>query len=488
MGLLTSSWQPWLVIIPGLLVGLVGAALPGISGSLTLALCLPFTPYMDFLTAMIFLTAVYTGGGYGGAISAILMNVPGSPSAVATTFDGYPMARAGLHNEALGIGLCSSAIGTLVGYILLIIFLMPLASMVLRLGPVEMLAVVLWGLTLIATLRGDSMAKGLVAGFAGLLIGTIGIGIRGDFRGTMGIDLLLDGVPVIPAMLGLLASAELFKLAGGGYLVSSEAARRPSMSRILKGMVSVFRHPGTLLRGSLIGVAIGGVPGVGSSVANLLSYADVRRRSADPESFGKGNPEGVIAAESANNSAEGGAMATLLALGLPGGGATAVLLAAFSMHNVTGGPRFINDNIDIVYAILISNVVQAFGLAIVGVFFIYLAGSIVRVPLRLLVPSVFVLSTFGTYAMTGTMIGPSVLVVFSLLGWIMVRYGYPVAPMVIGLLLAPPTEGNLLRSYQLSGGDVGFILERPIALVILGLLVLSLLWPVLRRRIATPHS
>jgi putative tricarboxylic transport membrane protein len=488
IALLTGSWEPWLVIVPGMLIGLIGTAMPGISGSLTIALCLPFTPYMDFLTAIIFLTAVYSGGGFGGAVSAILLNIPGSPSAIATTFDGHPMARKGQHNEALGLGLAASATGMLISYLLLIAFLTPLARAVLSLGPVEMLVVVLWGLTLIATLRGGSMAKGLIAGFAGLLLGSIGIGIRGHIRGTMGVDFLLDGIPIVPAMLGLLASAELFNVATGPYLVKNEAARHPNVRKLLAGMCIAFKRPVTLIRGSVIGVVVGGIPGVGSSVANLLSYSDARRRSDDPTSFGHGNPNGVIAAESANNSAEGGAMATLLALGLPGGGATAVILAAFSMHNITGGPRFINDNLDIVYAILLSNIAQVIALVAVGLVFIYFASSIVRVPLRFLVPTVLVLSTFGTYAITGTLIGPYALAAFSLLGWIMVRHGYPVAPMVIGLLLSRPTEGNLLRTYQISGGDLSYLSDRPIAIVLLLLLAVTICWRPLLNAVARRRS
>lgn len=481
VGILTSSWSPWLVIIPGLFIALVGAALPGISPSLVMALLLPFTLYMDFVTAMMFLTAAFTGGAFGGAVPAILINVPGTPSAVATAFDGYPMAQKGQHNEALGLGLCASAVGMVMSYVLLVLFLAPMATLVLRLGPLEMLVVVFWGLTLIATLRGKSIARGLIAGMVGLLIGTIGIGIRGDIRGTMGFDLLIDGIPPIPAMLGLFAASELFNVARKGYIVQDENIRRPDMRKIISGMRDTFRHPSVLWRGSLIGVLIGIIPGVGSSVANLVSYSDARRRSPTPEEFGTGSPSGVVAAEAADSSSEGGSMATLLALGLPGGGGTAVLLGAFAMHNITGGPRFLAEQSGIVYAILLGNIVQGIALVAVGLVFIYFASSIVRVPMRLLVPGVIALAVFGTFAITGTILGPAVLLCFGLLGWLMARHDYPVAAMVIGILLASGTEGNLLRTYQLSGGDVSFILQRPIALTIFALLIVSLLLPLWRR-------
>lgn len=487
IAMLTSSWDPWIVVVPGLLIGLFGAALPGISGSLTMALCLPFTLHMDFLTAMMFLTSVYTGGGFGGAVPAILINIPGTPAAVATAFDGYPMARVGRHNEALGLGLCASVCGMILSYLMLIAVVSPMASMVLKLGPTEMLFIVLWGLTLIATLRGGSITKGLIAGLVGLLIGSIGIGTRGDIRGTMGFDLLLDGVPSIPAMLGLFAAAELFNTVQASYLVEKAEVRRPDLRGIWSGVVAAFRYPATLVRGSLLGAWIGALPGVGAAVANLVSYSDARRRAGNPDSFGKGDPRGVVAAESADSSAEGGAMATLLALGLPGGGATAVLLGAFAMHNINGGPRFLSEQSDLVYAILLGAMSHGFILLPVGIAFIYMASALVKIPNRLLVPAVIVLSIFGTFAMTGTMMGPIVLTAFALLGWLMTRHDYPVAAMVIGILLSRVTEGNLLRVYQLSGGEPSFLLSRPIALLILTLLVLSLAYPHLRRWRRSPR-
>lgn len=217
------------------------------------------------------------------------------------------------------------------------------------------------------------------------------------------------------------------------------------------------------------------MPGVGASVANLASYAVAKRRASDPDSFGKGNPDGVIASESANSSSEGGSMVTLLALGLPGGAGTAVLLGAFAMHNVTGGPRFITENKDIVYALIFGNMIQAVGLLFVGGAFVFAAGAIVKVPLRLLSPVVMVLSVVGAYAITGNMVGPVTVVASGIVGWFMRRYGFPVAATVVGLLVGGMAEGELVRSYQISGGDISFVAGRPITLVLIALLVASTL-------------
>jgi putative tricarboxylic transport membrane protein len=472
--LLSSSWSAWVWVVPGLLVGLFFGAMPGISITMAMAIFLPMTLYMDFLPAIIFLTSIYTGAGFGGSVPAVLMNIPGTSSAVATTFDGYPMARAGRHNEALGIALASSVIGTLSSYVLLLLLIAPVSRIVLKMGPLELFAVAVWGMVLLGSLAGTSLARGLLAGVFGVLLGTIGMNTAGFVRGTMGVPWLLDGIPTIPAMMGLLAASQLLGLINTNYLIEDEASRKISFSKIVGGLRETLNYPTIIARGTAIGVLIGAIPGVGSSISNLLSYSETKRNAPDSETFGQGNPKGVIAAESANSSSEGGAMATMLALGIPGGGATAILLAAFAMHNIVGGPSFIAQNKDIVYAIIFSNFAQAILLMFVGLGFVYIASYVVRVPMRFLIPSVLVVSTFGSYAVSGNSSGPITLFIFSILGWAMVRYNYPVAAAVVGLLLGNLLEDNLLRTYQISGGDFSYALERPFALIIIALMILSM--------------
>ncbi|VUX56386.1 conserved membrane protein of unknown function, partial [uncultured Woeseiaceae bacterium] len=358
--MLFSSASPWLVVVPGILIGLVFGAIPGLQISMAMAIFLPMTLYLNFMQAMLFLTAIFTGGSFGGSIPAILMNIPGTSSAIATAFDGYPMSRKGEHNLALGIALGASCIGVIVGYSILLLLIGPISEIVLKVGPAEMSVVILWGITLIGSLSSGSLLKGVISGLIGLLVGTIGYSEAGVARGTMGSVHLLDGVPVIPAMIGMFAASELFRLVRTRYLVEDSAARKVSVRVIFSGFRMAFSYPWIVLRGSLIGVFVGAVPGVGSSVANLLSYMITKKSDPDPDSFGKGNPSGVIASEAANSTSEAGSMATLLALGIPGGGATAVMLAAFAMHNITGGPQFIREQTDVVYAIIIANFGQAF--------------------------------------------------------------------------------------------------------------------------------
>ena len=472
--MLFSSASPWLIVIPGILIGLVFGAIPGLQISMAMAIFLPMTLYMDFLQAMLFLTAIFTGGGFGGSIPAILMNIPGTSSAIATAFDGYPMSRQGRHNLALGVALGSSCIGVIVGYSLLLLLIDPLSEVVLRIGPAEMTVVILWGITLIGSLSSGSLLKGVISGLFGLLVGTIGYSEAGVTRGTFGSPYLLDGVPVIPAMIGMFAASELFRLVKTDYLVADSSARKVSVREILAGFRSAVTYPWIVLRGSLIGVFVGSVPGVGSSVANLLSYMITKRRDPDPDTFGKGNTAGVVASEAANSTSEAGSMATLLALGIPGGGATAVMLAAFAMHNITGGPQFIREETDVVYAIIIANFGQAFLLIALGLLLIPLLANVIKVPMTYLVPSVLAMAVFGAFGLTGDLSGPVTVLIFSIIGWVFKRYGYSVPAAVIGILLGGMAEDSLIYSYQISGGQWSYLLERPMALAILALLAVSL--------------
>jgi len=263
-------------------------------------------------------------------------------------------------------------------------------------------------------------------------------------------------------------------LAKTQYLVADSAARKVSARKIFAGFLKAFSYPWILLRGSLIGVFVGAVPGVGSSVANLLSYIATKNSDADPDSFGKGNPAGVVASEAANSTSEAGSMATLLALGIPGGGATAVMLAAFAMHNITGGPQFIRAQTDVVYAIILANFGQAFLLIALGLMFIPLLANVVKVPMTYLVPTVLATAVFGAFGLTGDLSGPTTVLVFSVVGWLFKRYDYSVPAAVIGILLGGMAEDSVIYSYQISGGQWSYLLERPITLVILILLFLSL--------------
>jgi len=273
--------------------------------------------------------------------------------------------------------------------------------------------------------------------------------------------------------MGLLASSQLLGLVSAKFIIDNENARTLSAAKIMQGFMAVFKHKVTMLRGTIIGMIIGAAPGVGASVSNLLSYSDAKRRSKDPDSFGKGTIEGVIAAESGNSSGEGGSMATTLALGIPGGGATAVILAAFAMHNIVVGPSFIDKSKDMVYVLIINNIAQCFILIPVGLIFIFFASSIVKVPLKYLIPTVLIISIFGCYATDCNTAGSITLCIFSVIGWLMARYHYPPSAMVVGLLLGGMFETEAIKTMQLSAGNMFYFLERPGGVAIFILILAS---------------
>lgn len=472
--LLAFSLDAWIWVVPGIILGLVFGALPGVSVTMALALALPLSLRMDFLTAIIFLTSVYTGAGFGGSVPAILLNIPGTPGSVATTFDGYAMAKKGLHNQALGYALFASTIGGIAGYLVLLPLVQPMADAVLTLGSLEMLAVAIWGMLLLGSLGSEKVSRGIMAGAFGVLLGTIGMNTAGYVRGTMGLPTLLDGISTIPAMIGMLAAGQLLGLAKQNYVAESAEAREISLKKILQGCRGSLRYPKVIFRGSLIGIFVGAAPGVGSAIANLMAYSEAKRASKNPESFGKGNPEGLVAAESAVASGEGGSMATMLALGIPGGGATAVLLAAFGMHNIVAGPSFMENQKDMVYAIILSNIAQAIILLGVGIAFIFVAARVVKVQTRYMVPLILMVSIMGAIATDNGPSGPITLAVFAVVGYFLNKAKYPVPAAVVGLLLGRMLETEALRTWQLSNGNLGFFLERPVALCIFAAMLISM--------------
>jgi putative tricarboxylic transport membrane protein len=287
----------------------------------------------------------------------------------------------------------------------------------------------------------------------------------------MGVSFLLTGVPVIPVLVSVYAASSLADLGNRASGLNAAPSTRLTMGAVLAGMRQVFLYPAVLVRGSIIGALVGALPGVGASIANLLSYSSAQRSSKHAQKFGTGIPEGVIAAESANASAEGGSMATMLTLGIPGSGFTAMLLAAFSMHNVTGGPRFFADHSSLVYFILLACLAQALLLVILGLVLVRFTGRLIDVPLRYLAPTVAAAAVIGAYMITGDMGGPITACCFLVVGALLRRYGYSIPAFVIGLLLAPLIEAELIRTWELSRGEPSFFLNRPITLVLIALLL-----------------
>ncbi|UOD49986.1 tripartite tricarboxylate transporter permease [Orrella daihaiensis] len=482
---LLADWQVILMMILGLLFGIVTGAIPGFSTPLAISVMLPVTFGMDSLQAIVFLTCIYAGGNFGSSISAILINIPGSPQAIVTGLDGYPMTQQGRGSEALGVAVAASAIGNLLGAIFLILILPLLVKFALSFGPPELFLVGVIGLTIIASLH-KSFLKAAIAGLFGVLIGTIGMTDTGAMRGTWGFYELLDGVPLIPALIGLIGFSELFMMLQRTYVAGDSAAdsgteKSKNLKQLLRGFVTTLRHPITLLRASTIGVLIGGLPGAGATVASVVSYNEGRRYSKNSANFGKGEPEGVINSEAANNASEGGALALLLSLGIPGGLATAVLIGGFMLQGLVPGPRLFMDNPALMYGVMTSQVFASFMLLFFGLVVSFYAAKIIRVPTMVLIPLIALFSIVGTYAVKLLMFDVYIMLVFAVVGVVLRKFDYPLIAVILGLILGPILDDQLMRTYQGSGGlSISIFLERPMSLLLLAILALSLLPLVVR--------
>lgn len=475
---LFMTWQNFILIILGLTFGVVLGAIPGLTGSLGIAIMLPLTFNMDPLPALVFLLSIYTGGLYGGAITAILLNTPGSPAAVATTLDGYAMTKKGLAGRALGLSIGASAIGGFLGILVLLVIIQPLANIALKFGPVELFMIAIFGLTIIASIQKGGFIKALYAGLFGILLGTIGMTSSGSMRGTFDNVYLLDGIPIIPALIGLFAVSELFFLADQQY-VSKKIAKQNYRKDVFSGIKATFKHKFNIVRSSAIGVFIGALPAAGSTIASIVSYNEARRFSKKSEKFGKGSEEGIIAAESANNASEGGALATMFVLGIPGSASTAMLLGAIIMQGWVPGPRLFIDHSTVLYGVIFSELVQEIFLLGIGALVAIMASRIINVPTRILIPLVIVFALIGSFAVRNLMFDAVLVFVFGLIGWYLRKNQFPIIAVVLGLILGPIADRELVRGIQLFQGDLFFaFFQRPISLILIIITVLGVLLPI----------
>jgi putative tricarboxylic transport membrane protein len=470
-----------LVVFLGTVLGIIVGALPGISGSTTTALLLPFTITMGPVPAIAFLGAIYCAANFGGSITAILVNSPGDPSASATAFDGYPMAVKGEAARALGMSALASAIGGIFSVIVLIIAAPLLARLAYSFGPPEYFALAVFGLSMVALTGGDSAVKNLIAGAFGVMLATVGQGITtGVERYTFGIYSFTDGIEFIPVLIGLFALSELMEQAAQlgkrTALAKLGAVRLPSWDDFKKCSKAIWLSSG-------IGTFIGALPALGATTAAMIAYVETRRWSKNKDEFGKGAIEGVAGPEAANNAAVGGAMVPTLALGIPGSGTTAIILAGLIVQGVRPGPHLFNEQPLLLYAVfssmLLANLLYlALGLGLAKVF-----ARITLIPPQFLWPTVFVLSVIGAYAPNQAMAEVWVAIAFGFIGFFMRRFGFSPAPLVIGLVLGKLVEETLKQSLIIFDLQWSGFLGRPIALALFALTALFLLGPYLLRQL-----
>jgi putative tricarboxylic transport membrane protein len=469
-------------ILLGNITGLVFGVLPGLGGAAALAILLPLTYGMDPMVAMFFLAAIMGAVPFGGSISAILLNTPGTAVNAATCLDGHPMAQKGEAKKALEIAATASGLGALFGVFILILILPAVRGVIFLFGPPELFVLFLFGLATVAIASKGSFLKGLVAGGVGVLISLVGYNsVFGDLRFTLGSEYLWDGFSLIPIIVGVFAVSELINYAlRGGTIAHGEAS---ISGRSFEGVKEVFRQKTNFLRSSLIGTVIGIIPGIGGAAANFIAYIEAKRRSDHPESFGTGNPEGVVATESANNAKDGGALLPTLGLGIPGSVQMAVLLGAFVLHGLTPGPLLVQDHLDIVLALILGLVVSSLLASTVGLLTAHSLAKITKINVHYIVPVVLSFCCLGAYAFRENIWDVFVTLLFGFLGFGMVRHGYSKICFVIGFILGRHVERSYHQSLMISHGNLSFFVDRPLTLFLLVLFLAVFIVPFVRKQI-----
>ncbi|BCH23398.1 hypothetical protein MesoLjLc_30990 [Mesorhizobium sp. L-8-10] len=467
-----------IVMVIATFVGIVVGALPGLGTVTALAMVLPFTFALSAPQAIGMLLAIYVSSIFGGAIPAVLINVPGTPQSAATTFDGYPMAQKGHADEALGWVTMASTIGGLFSGLVLIFAAPQLASLAIRFGSIETLALIIFSLTTIAWVSSGSTLKGLLAGVVGLVLSTVGIdSMSGVERFTFGNFALSAGLHAVPILIGLFALSEVF-MSAGKKMVVADAIDHAGFK--IAPFTAWWRLKRTLLRSSLIGTFLGVLPGIGATAASLLSYSRARAASPVRDRFGTGEPEGLVSSEVANNAVTGGALVPTLALGIPGDAATAVMMGALIIHGVTPGVQLFAHNPDLIAFIFVALLAANVMMFLAGALTTRLFTRILRIPHALIMGFVVALALAGSFVVRASILDVWIAVVAGMVGFLLRLANVPLAPIVIGFILGPSLETSLRQGLILTQMNPVRFFERPIASLIFAVTFLVVSWPLMR--------
>lgn len=472
------SWPTILLIPLGVLIGIVGGALPGVGGALTIAIVIPFTITMPGPTAIVFLIAIYNGVMYGGSISSVLFNVPGTASAAATTLEGYPLTKQGRAIDALTISAISSGIGDLLSGLTVLLLLPVMVTVVLLFGTPEYFLIAMFGLALIIVISDGSFLKDAMAGGFGALLATVGVApMSPTARFTFGSFALYEGINFVAALIGIFAISEMLRLSQLDGSISREGGVTGS---VMAGVKQVLMKPLTILKSTAIGLFIGAVPGSGGSVATFIAYGESKRSSSDSEKFSQGAEEGLVATESANNASVSGSLIPTLTFGIPGSTTTAVLLGALLLHGVRPGPALFGEQIELTYSIFVTIVLCSLLIIGFGLVAVRWAGYITTVNTDLIIPIILVLSVLGTYSINANYVDVFVILATGVIGYLMSNHGYSLVALLLGLILGPIAEENLYRSLQLSNGSFDIFLSTPLRIVLVALTVIAVVGPYLQ--------
>lgn len=474
-----------LLCVFGVFMGILFGALPGFTGSMGIAVLLPLTFTMQPASALILLGALFCGSMYGGSISAILINTPGTPAAAATVLDGYPMAQKGRAGEALQESIIASFIGGIVGVVALLFLAPPLAKVSLMFGSPEYLLLAIFGLTIIASISEKSMVKGIISGLFGLTLAMVGTDpLLGAPRFTIGLPDLIDGVELIPVLIGLFAFPEILNIINS-YDKNEKRNELPDIKNIKVGFPTLkhlIKFAPIYLRSSIIGTFIGILPGAGGSIASFLSYNETRRASKHPELFGTGIPEGVAAAESSNNAVAGGALIPMLTLGVPGDSVAAIIMGGLMIHGLRPGGEFFSVNSNIAYTFILSLFLANIIMLLFGIFCAPYFTLVSGVPKHMLAAFIVLFTVIGSYALRSSMFDVYVMVFFGAVGFIMKQCGFDTVPVVLGLILGGLAENGFDQTLAITNNEnvLGYIFSRPICVVLTIFTLASILVPIIR--------
>lgn len=463
-----------LAVGAGTAMGLFVGAMPGLSATMAIAILLPLTFNMPPATGLSMLASLYMGAMYGGSIAAILIRTPGTPSAAATVLDGYPMAQQGRAGKALGVSLFASLIGGVLSSIALLTIAPILGSVALEFGPVELFAVAVLGITIIGSLSQGSAIKGLLSGVMGLLFAMIGMDpITGSARFTFGMLNLYSGVSFTVALIGLFSIPQAIRLIEKDETVAK--AINSFKDKMLPTLAEIKQIMPTILRSSVIGIFTGIIPGTGGDTACWFGYNEAKRFSKNKDNFGKGDIEGVAAAEAANNAVVGGALIPTLTLGIPGSSATAIIMGALMVHGIMPGPTLMTEYADVTYTLIWALLISNIFMFVEGLMFTRLAINVTRVPNKVLAPIIIILCVIGSFAINNSFFDVYMMLIFGLMGYVMDKIGMPTAPMVVGLILGNMLNVSLHQSLLIGGGKWSIFVSNPISTTLLIIAAISVL-------------
>lgn len=470
-------------IVIGLVVGVFFGSLPGITATMGVAVMVPFSYYLSPNAALLLMSGVFCGAIYGGSVSAVLLGIPGTPASVPTAWEGYPMARRGEAGKAMHLVTAASTFGGIASSIALMFGAPLLAAFALKFGAPETMMLAVFGMTVVCSLTSGNMVKGILMGFFSMLLGCVGQDpVNGFPRFTFGSIQLISGLQLVPVLIGVFSLPEVFVLVED---IIKERVHKVEVEKIKVGKLRMkpkefFSHVITMVKSSVIGIIIGIIPAASADIAAFLSYNEAKRASKHPENFTKGEPDGLVAAESANNAVTGASLIPLLTLSIPGSAPAALYLGVLYINGLRPGPTLFSNNPGIVYSLLAGFLIVNVLMYFVGLGYCKIAGNVVRVKREILVPVIITLTVIGAYACNRSWFDVGVMFAVGVIGYLLVKCGFPLSPIALGLILGPIFEKAFTQTNVIFKGDFTKLFTRPISMVLLAITVFTLVWPFVR--------